>query len=115
MSGARIVNTNTNTELVHVLITRLTDQYHQTTGSVLTVKDGETGMKSTNWPPIEEVEHLRWSNNRTQYHSIAYGFCEAQDSCEQCDYRMRLLCSIKKWIDKIRVKIIKRHYGVNGW
>lgn len=36
----RIVNTNTNTELVHVLITRLTDQYRQTIGSALTRKGG---------------------------------------------------------------------------
>ena len=73
-------------------------------------------MKNKKWPPIEEVENLRWTNNHTQYHSIAFGFCHAQGSCEDCDWRIRMLCGIKRLIDEIRTKIIKRHYGIKkGW
>lgn len=73
-------------------------------------------MADKNWPHLDEVESLRWTNNHTQYRSIAYGFCEAQDCCERCDSRLRILCKIKRRIDDMRVKIINRHYGIKkGW
>jgi hypothetical protein len=29
---------------------------------------------------------------------------------------MRMLCKAKRWIDKVRLIIIKRHYGIKrGW
>ena len=73
-------------------------------------------MKQKKYPPIEEVENLRWSNDHTQYHSLAHGFCKAQDCCENCDTRIRLLCKVRNWIDEIRVSVIKRHYNIKkGW
>ena len=51
---------------------------------------GRRRQKLINWPPLEEVENLRWANNHTQYRSTTYGFCEAQDCCEVCDSRMRI-------------------------
>ena len=72
-------------------------------------------MNKAKWPPLEEVEHLRWSDNHSKCHSISYGFCEAQYCCEVCDYKIRMLCKLKRWIDKIRLKIITRHYGVKSW
>ena len=72
--------------------------------------------RKTKYPPIDEVENLRWTDNHTQVHSIGYGFCEAQNSCDDCDIRIRLLCKARKLIDEIRVGIIKRHYGIKkGW
>ena len=72
--------------------------------------------RKTKYPPIEEVENMRWSDNHTQFHSIGYGFCKAQDSCENCNIRIRLLCKVRNWVDEIRVSIIKRHYGIKkGW
>lgn len=73
-------------------------------------------QKITNWPLLEEVENLRWTNNHTQYKSTTYGFCEAQDCCEVCDGRIRILCKAKCWIDRIRLRIINQHYGIkNRW
>ena len=73
-------------------------------------------QKLINWPPLEEVENLRWTNNHTEYKSITYSFCKAQDCCEVCDSRIRILCKTKRWIDRLRLKIIKRHYKIkNGW
>ena len=70
----------------------------------------------TKWPLIDEVQNLRWTNNHTQLHSIGYGFCEAQDCCEECDKRLQMLCRIRNLIDKVRVKIILKHYGIkDGW
>lgn len=74
------------------------------------------GVNLVNWPPLEEVENLRWSNNHTVHRSIIYGFCDAQDSCEVCDSRIRILCKAMCWIDWIRLRIIKRHYRIKkGW
>ena len=82
----------------------------------LAMKNGRKRQKLINWPPLEEVENLRWANNHTEYRSTTYGFCEAQDCCEVCDSRMRMLCKAKRLIDRIRLRIIKRHYGIkNRW
>lgn len=73
-------------------------------------------MKQSKYPPIEEVENMRWTDNHTKYHSLQYGFCEAHDCCENCDLRIRLLCKVKFLMNKIIVGIIKRHYGIKkGW
>ena len=72
-------------------------------------------MNKPNWPPKDEVEHFRWTNDHTQYHSFGFGFCEAQDCCEQCDYKIRILCKIKTKITKVRDKIIKKYYKVKTW
>ena len=72
-------------------------------------------MNKPNWPSKDEVEHFRWTNNHSNYHSFGYGFCEAQDSCDLCDYRIRVLCRMRTWIIEIRDKIIRKHYGVKGW
>ena len=73
-------------------------------------------MANKKWPPMQEVEVSRWTNNGQQYHSIGYGFCHAQDSCENCALRIRLICKFRRWLDDIRVSIIKRHYGLKkGW
>lgn len=69
----------------------------------------------TRWPKIEDIEFMRWTHNHTQYHSFAFGFCEAQGCCEQCVRRVRVLCKIRNWIDGIRGRIIKRHYKTNTW
>ena len=69
----------------------------------------------TNWPQKDEIENMRWTNNHSQYHSFAFGFCNAQDCCENCDARIRVLCRAKRWIDDIKSNIIKRHYGVKTW
>ena len=80
------------------------------------MKFGRRRQKLINWPPLEEIESSRWANNHTEYKSITYGFCESQDCCEICDRRMRILCKAKCWVDRIRLRIIKRHYGIkNGW
>lgn len=80
------------------------------------MNENKSKQQKINWPPLEEVENLRWANNHTKYKSITYGFCEAQDCCEVCDSRIRTLCKAKRWIDKLRLKIIKRHYKIkNGW
>ena len=77
---------------------------------------GRKRQKLINWPLLEEVENLRWANNHTEYRSTTYGFCEAQDCCEVCDSRMRILCKAKCLIDRIRLRIIKQHYGIkNRW
>ena len=70
-------------------------------------------MNKTKWPPKEECENLRWTNNHTRFHSFAYGFCEAQDCCEECDFKIRLLCKIKRWIEEIKGNIIKHHYKLD--
>lgn len=73
-------------------------------------------MSKTKWPTKEEVELLRWTNGHTQYHSFNYGFCRAQDCCEECNQRVRVLCRLKELIEKIKWQIIKRHYGIKkGW
>ncbi len=73
-------------------------------------------MKQSKYPPIEEVENMRWTDNHTKYHSIDYGFCKAQACCDDCTLKIRLLCKVSDWIRKIRVSIIKRHYGIKkGW
>lgn len=80
------------------------------------MKFGLRRQKLINWPPLEEVESSRWANNHTEYRSTTYGFCESQDCCEVCDSRMRMLCKAQRWIDRIRLRIIKRHYGIkNVW
>ena len=73
-------------------------------------------MNKDKWPMLEEIEHLRWENSHTQYRSLIYGFCKAQDCCDNCDQKMRMLCKVKRWIDELRLIIIKRHYGIKkGW
>lgn len=73
-------------------------------------------MNHEKWPPIEEVENLRWTNNHTQYDSISHGFCNAQDTCKDCNWKIRMLCRVRSLADKIKVRIIKRHYGIKkGW
>ena len=73
-------------------------------------------MSKTKWPTKEEVEHFRWTNDHSQYHSFVYGFCEAQECCEECEPRIRALCKLITLIDKIKWQIIKRHYGIEkGW
>ena len=85
-------------------------------GGEVVMRFGRRQQKPINWPALEEIENLRWSNNHTEYRSITYGFCEAQDCCEVCDSRMRMLCKVKRWLDKIRLIIIKWHYGIKrGW
>ena len=79
------------------------------------MKIGRGRQKLINWPPLAEVESLRWANNHTQYKSATYGFCEAQDCCEVCDSRIRMLCKTKCLIDRLRLRIIKKHYKIKNW
>lgn len=33
-------------------------------------------MNKPNWPSKDEVEHFRWTNNHSNYHSFGYGFAK---------------------------------------